>query len=192
MVTEFGPRGYWEPKFSHVMQGRIWEDEDDNKAYYYADQWKKIIYPTKGHNLGGIAYCWKERMEGSSTWFGVTDHEGNKKPAYYALKNCFNHKDVLDGCSLRKVLLTCTSRDKDGKYLFQAKVIGDRKHKLKYEWSINREEYLESVDYIEFTDRPDQIKLTLPENSSYYRLYLHVRDDDGNVVTASYPVTVNK
>jgi cellulose synthase (UDP-forming) len=191
MITEFGPRGYWERKFSRYMQGRVWEDEDDNKAIYYKDQWTKIIYPNRGRNLGGIAYCWKERMEGSSTWFGITDHNGNKKPAYYALQSCFrNTNDNMP--DLQKVLLTCDSRDKDGKYIFSAKVFGGKERKLRYKWTFNREEYLDEVNNIERTDEPQIVKLTLPETPSYYRLYLHVTDDAGHVVTASYPVTVEK
>ncbi len=189
MVTEFGPRGYWEPKFSKVMQSRVWEDEDLGKAEYFKDQWDQYIYPNKGKNVGGIAYCWKERMEGSATWFGVTDHVGNKKPGYYALKSCFlQQKFAVEGPA--KVLIDCKKRDQDGKYVFVAKVYGHSKGKLTYKWNFNREEYLEEIQSVEYTDNPAMVRLTLPDLPSKYRLYLHVTDENGNVVTASYPVTV--
>lgn len=190
MVTEFGPRGYWEPKYSKSRKGRVLEDSDEEKSEFYAMQWKRYIEKNAGKNVGGVAYCWKDRLEGSLTWFGLSDNEGNVKPAYYSLKECW------EGTSTPYVLKTANICSPDGQfkpgteYKFCAQVPGVTREGLSYEWALHREEYLEKIDVVKSNLHGDSITLKIPAEPSRYRLYLYVRDNKGNVVTDSYPLMV--
>lgn len=191
MVTEFGPRGYWEPKFSKMHKGRVLEDNDQEKADFYSAQWYRYIYPNKGKNLGGVAYCWKDRMEGSSTWFGITDHEGNKKPSYYALQQCWNPAEAQKITLKQARIISNEKVLKPGNsYEFIAAVDHRSSDQLKYEWMLNREEYLDEIKQIEVAPDGKKVKVTIPTEASKYRLYLRVIDPKGTVVNSSLPITV--
>src|SRR5207342_2826220 len=92
IVSEFGPEGYWDPKYNRNKGGCLAEQSDNEKAEWYRLQWSRYVVGYKGYNIGGFAYCWHDRMEGSLTWFGLTDFAGRPKPAYYALKSEWTKK----------------------------------------------------------------------------------------------------
>lgn len=90
LISEYGPVGYWHGSYSPFSpEGLLDEPTASSKAYMYKDRWENYILPLRGENVGGVAYCWSERLEGSSTWFGLTDSEGRFKPGYYALQNAY-------------------------------------------------------------------------------------------------------
>ena len=61
-----------------------------------------------------------------------------------------------------------------------------------YEWSFNKNDYLEKVNAIKYLDDGKSVNVKIPEVASNYRLYLYVSDKKGNVFTASVPVKINK
>jgi hypothetical protein len=94
VVSEFGPDGYWnDSQNRHDPQGGLLEETALQKAARYADRWREFIQPNAGKNLGGTAYCWIDRYEGTSTWFGMTDLGGRDKPAVAALENAWQFPD---------------------------------------------------------------------------------------------------
>ena len=65
------------------------------KATYYAGQWQNYVAKNRGNNVGGIAFTWRDRMEETFTWFGITDYAGRPKPAYYALRQAWTGQPAL-------------------------------------------------------------------------------------------------
>ncbi len=61
-----------------------------------------------------------------------------------------------------------------------------------YEWYLHKDEYLERIDNIEYSDNGKSVKVTIPKEVSNYRLYLYVSDKDGNVSTRSTSIQVKK
>ncbi len=87
-LSEFGPDGYWDPNLTNWSdQGFPLEPGDDEKAALYADRWKRFVEDTKPFTIGGVAFAWTDRYEGSPSWFGLTDFEGRPKPSYFALQS---------------------------------------------------------------------------------------------------------
>ena len=85
-LSEFGPRGYWDP------DATLWSNEafpiepsDSSKLHQYYVAWENYT-AREPFGLGGVAFAWQDRLEGSSTWFGLTDRQGRKKPSYYMFK----------------------------------------------------------------------------------------------------------
>lgn len=191
LVSEFGPRGYWNAKYNAISDQSLIEETDSEKAKWYTEQWKTYVKGYEGFNVGGFAYCWHDRMEGSYTWFGLTDYKGRRKPAYYALKEQWaNEKQTI----VPQFYIQGPDRLLPGNvYSFAAVARGGKIAGLKYEWKLLKDEYLDQINNIEVKNDPASIGLTIPTEPSEYRLYLFVSDEeDQNVTTASIPVSVSK
>jgi Glycosyl hydrolases family 2, TIM barrel domain len=89
LVSEFGPAGYWVPRVTVDALGQPVEPTDPEKAAAYKDNWRRYVLANRGWNLGGDAFVWKDRSEGSFTWFGLTDSRDRLKPAYWALREAW-------------------------------------------------------------------------------------------------------
>jgi cellulose synthase (UDP-forming) len=187
-ISEFGPRGYWDPKYNRTSRELLVEDSEAEKALWYTEQWKNYVAAYNGYNVGGIAYCWHDRMEGSNTWFGLTDYKGRTKLSYYALKEIWTGqtKQPLPVFSIH-----VPHTIKPGmSYVFSAFTSGIPNGDLHYEWALHKDNYLEKVDALNYDESKPDVSVKIPEISSDYRLYLYVSDEYGNVSTASVPIKV--
>lgn len=191
LVSEFGPSGYWDPKYNKTENNSVIEESDSEKSDWYKQQWVLYVNGYKGYNVGGFAYCWHDRMEGSYTWFGLTDFKGRPKPSYYALKEQWTKIKQEEFPQFR---ISSQSQLIPGKeYVFSAVTENKIKSDLKYEWRLLKNEYLEQVDEIEVSDNPAVASVTIPDEPSNYRLYLFVTDKNNQwVTTASVPIHVAK
>jgi hypothetical protein len=187
LVSEFGPRGYWDPKYNRVKNGSLVEDNDSEKATWYSEQWDKYVYAHKGFNVGGFAYCWHDRMEGSNTWFGLTDFKGRPKSSYYALKKAWTKgEDKLP----EEFAIQAPENIKPGeKYVFKA-LSKKEDTSFKYEWYLHKDEFLSRIENVEIAENGKDAVVEIPVKPSDYRLYLYVSDKEGRVSTASVPVKV--
>jgi cellulose synthase/poly-beta-1,6-N-acetylglucosamine synthase-like glycosyltransferase len=96
LVTEFGPEGYWDVEYTEKDEfGHPKEPADFAKAANYAYHWQDYVQANQGHNLGGVAFCWKDRMEETISWFGLTDFKNRKKPGYYTLQSVWTGKPFV-------------------------------------------------------------------------------------------------
>jgi cellulose synthase/poly-beta-1,6-N-acetylglucosamine synthase-like glycosyltransferase len=188
LISEFGPRGYWDPHYNKTSHGLLVEDDESEKAGWYRDQWNNYVAAYEGYNVGGMAYCWHDRMEGSNTWFGITDYRGRMKPAYYALKSVWT-KPTHEPLPAYSIHVPAAIRP-GTEYRFSASPQKTNTKNVHYEWALHKEEYLETVDALEYNEQDPDVLVTIPEARSSYRLYLYVSDDDGNVSTASVPIRV--
>jgi cellulose synthase (UDP-forming) len=187
LISEFGPRGYWDPKYNRSENGNLVEDNDQEKAVWYAEQWSNYVSAYKGYNVGGFAYCWHDRMEGSYTWFGITDYMSRPKPAYFALKEAWTGKRES---VMPLATIECPQKITPGQECtFSAKtdIKGDD---LNYEWMLLKDSYLKPVNNLEPVAGGKKVIVSVPEEPSEYRLYLYVSDSKGNVSTSSAPVTI--
>jgi cellulose synthase (UDP-forming) len=188
LIAEFGPKGYWVPEFTAMKGLRYLENTDYENAALYEREWKDFIVKNKGNNVGGIAYCWRDRMEGTFTWYGITDFKNRKKPVYYTLRSLWNEKQ--EKIPLPDYTIVPESNYlKPGKYyIFRAK--GKFDPKLKFEWMLQRDEYLGEVGTIKTIYNGRTAMVKIPEKNADYRLYLFVSDENGNVVSASEPINL--
>lgn len=188
LVTEFGPRGYWHPAYTKFEQeDMVAEDTDKEKARLYADQWMNFILKNKGKTVGGIAYSWTDRFEGTSTWYGITDFKKRIKPSFYALRSVWT-KQPFPALSFTEALIKTNEEIlfPGRKYEFHADVPGSAGKELHYEWYLRKFEYLEDIHSgIELLNEGTSVRIKIPEEPAQYRLYLHVTDATGHVVTAS-------
>lgn len=188
LVSEFGSNGYWNPFFNLYRGGLIKEQNDKEKASWFREQWTRYVEKNRGNNVGGVVYCWHDRMEGSNTWFGLTDFEGHLKPSYYALK------DLWRGSKQQGVYFTTdikNLRDKyfvNTNYLFKASV--DIKRNFHYKWVFQNSKDYKNIKSIKIYNDGKLASVHMPEVPGMYRLYLYAFDNRGNVSTISYFIPV--
>ncbi len=192
LVSEYGPQGYWDTYFSkHDRHGRVLEDPGSVKAKLYTERWDRHVEGKKGFNIGGIAYSWRDRMEGSYTWFGLTDHKDRVKKSYYALREKwtgkkleFPVKDVYIFSASDKV-----TRGQEATYYAILEDLNGKK--LNLEWMLCAEDFLEmKIDFIQ-DDKNKRVSFKVPGRGKNLRLFLFVSDTSGkHVSTASYPITI--
>jgi cellulose synthase (UDP-forming) len=188
LISEFGPKGYWRDLYTCFSDGRYIQDSDYQNALLYKHQWLQYVEANRGKNIGGIAYCWRDRLEGTLTWYGITDLKGRFKPQYHALKAIWNDKAMP--VSIKDVTIKGeTKKLVPGKeYIFELEL--EDNAQLKTEWLLQRDEYLGEVSSIVPTAKGRAVKIKLPKERSNYRLYVFVSDGKGNVVTASKALNV--
>jgi cellulose synthase (UDP-forming) len=188
LVTSFGANGYWDEKYnSFDMNHNLHELNDDQKAALYSNEWNQQIYPGKGYNLGGVAFCWKDRFDGSATWSGITDFKGRKKSAYYALQQAWTDRPSRITSPGLFLVGPSYPLKPDMNYEFTA--VYQNAIFNKVEWHLYRDDYTSCDKYISLTGNHYKTWVSLPPGPASYRLYIYVSDNNGNVVTSSIPLT---
>ncbi|MEJ7738476.1 MAG: glycosyltransferase [Chitinophagaceae bacterium] len=188
LVSEFGPSGYWNTEFSRYDKyGAVKEDNDMKKARLYTDEWQHHVLKNRGYNIGGIAFSWRDRFEGTATWFGITDFKGRKKPVYYALQQVWKQQPVQAPATTLFIAGPDFQIKPGASYEYKA-IYNDRVFK-NIEWHLYSNDYTEKIQVNNQHDDKTAL-ITLPVKDQRYRLYVYVSDDNGNVITASKPVNI--
>jgi cellulose synthase (UDP-forming) len=192
LVSEFGNKGYWlKNESDFIFDSIIWETSSQQKAEFYEMQWEEFIEKNKDHNVGGIAFCWQDRYEKTSTWFGITDIFGNKKPVYYTLKECFTEKKTFSSRLPEYKILLYNEVFKEG--FVTARAISTNvfnRDELFFKWMIYEDKSFVKVMETDFEKGAYNFTFKSLPNPENYRLYLYVRDDKDNVVTESRTLIV--
>lgn len=192
-VTEFGPKGYWSHEFGDFRNGTLLlELSSSSKADWYEDQWQNYIASNSSANLGGFAFSWRDRYEGTATWFGITDQKGRRKPAYYSLQRAWTGESSIQEQFAEIIIVGPWDTKKPNETLWlSAGILNDYTGSLTYEWEVQDEATWSKVSSIQQSIvNNSYVEVKVPQKKSRYRVYLHAVDAKGNVVTASRPLVV--
>ncbi|WP_228779980.1 glycosyltransferase [Aquiflexum lacus] len=189
-VTEFGPKGYWNKELGDYWNDSLLiENSALNKAEWYKKQWLEYIAQHQGKNLGGIAFSWMDRYEGTATWFGITDYKGRLKPAYYYLQNAWLEKKELTRSFPDITIVGHWNFLNPGESLWLSAAITNKyEGDLTYSWEVYDQDWQKSSPITNTKVNGKFVEIKLPSNPS--RLYLYATDSMGNVITASRPLLV--
>lgn len=191
VVTEFGPKGYWNKEL-----GDFWNDSllielsSVVKAEYYKKQWDDYIEANKGANLGGFAFSWQDRFEGTATWFGITDFKGNPKPAYHYLASAWNNTPLPDAAFPDIAIVGDWQGAKPNESIWlTAAILNGYEGELTYKWQMYEEKTWKKSDPVtQEIDGGRFVEIKMPAKKS--RVYLYAYDTLGNVITASRPLII--
>ncbi len=194
LVSEFGPPGYWDN--AHTKFDRYREPVEPSgaeKAALYAQQWKDYVAGKCGHNLGGVAFTWRDRMEQTFTWFGLTDYAGRPKPSYYALRQVWTGQPPDSQPMLGRVEGPDEARP-GSVVQFAAPVVGSDRpsggHGLKLQWDLRRDNIFETDAEIMQSDDGSRAMVRMPQEPGNYRLYVYLSTPSNTVDTASFNIHV--
>jgi cellulose synthase (UDP-forming) len=184
-LSEFGPSGYWKNEYNlRDSEGKLSEVSSYDKANLYRSNWSRFVVSASERNLGGVAFCWQDRFEGTSTWFGLTDIHGYKKPSYYALAEAWTgkkHKFSLPNITILQE--SAKTNSGLGRY-YAVTPSGHRIGGYKFKWIV-----YDNITFEKKFEQPfsDAGVVDIPEElrTDANRLYLYMADVAGNVVTAS-------
>ena len=194
LVSEYGNKGYWDEELNDVDgYNQILEESSMQKAMEYKENWNKYILSDKSNNLGGVAFCWQDRFEFSAIWFGIIDIFGNKKPAYYALKDAYS--DSLKDNSLDQFPIPefkiAVNYDVGKRNVINAKALAVKEemyNDLQFKWIVYTDWNFDKIEETDFEHDKTDFSFSLPDNFTPYRIYLYVKDNVGNVITESLPI----
>jgi exo-beta-1,3-glucanase (GH17 family) len=197
LVSEFGPDGYWEDENNaYDRQHGLLERTAMEKAWQYAFHWRKYIQPNQGKDLGGIAYCWSDRYEGTATWFGIMDLDRRPKPAYEALRMAwYDSSPTLGGNfpyggpKIVNVSYPTTPQWPNEPFIVKADVDVYRNQPLRYLWSVTGPGFSTNVGRVTPLRDGSAASIELPAIPGWYRVQLKVLDPLG-LDEANVPVKV--
>lgn len=189
LVSEFGPEGYWQPDFTkHDNYGAVLEDGGVRKAHLYKRRWLDFVAPFKGSNVGGVAYCWSDRLEGTATWFGITDNKDRLKPSYCALKEVWTETKCASDLNEAYIFSPEEALEPGTEYTFFAVTENSTAQNLTYEWYLCKDEFVIMKEKVKTEDGGRQAKVTIPNVPSNYRLYVNISKEKNYCNTASFPL----
>lgn len=189
VVTEFGPKGYWNKELGDYRNDSVLiELSSLNKAEWFQRQWVAYINQHKGKNLGGMAFSWTDRYEGTATWFGITDYQGRLKPAYYYLQNVWDEASLPQSFPDITIVGHWNYLYPGESIWFSAAITNGYQGELQYSWVLYDQDWEKSKPVLNTKLEGKFVEIMVP--SSPARVYLYATDVEGNVITASRPLLV--
>jgi hypothetical protein len=206
IITEFGPRGWWEVQ--KTAWGMPIEDTSTEKSQFYGNVYKAGI-DNKPNCLGSYVFLWGNKQEKTHTWFNMFLPDGSptemidtmtflwsgKWPANRAPK-IGSKKIYVEGNDKLHIYKT------DSKVVFKVQASDPDGDKLTVKWDIRRDEsdnpssggdFEERVPPIEgaiVSSESDSAVINIPAKAGNYRVFAYVYDPSGKVATANLPIQV--
>jgi hypothetical protein len=192
LLSEFGPDGYWDERFARRdSRGGLLEPDSETKAATYERGWSSHTIAHRGSNIGGVAYCWRDRLEATATWFGINDSAGLPKPTFHALQRLWKGSAETEGPRLTSFAVKSGHLEPGATIEVQAEAQGSSNAPLHYQWKLATEDFEFDVGKIRPSKDGRSAKVTLPKKPGAYRLYVNVNDgsaaDEGNLPIALRP-----
>ncbi|HEX8312486.1 MAG TPA: glycosyltransferase [Chthoniobacteraceae bacterium] len=189
LVSEFGTDGYWDAKLSpRTPAGALIEPTTSSKAELYARNWTIHTAAHAGQNIGGVAYCWRDRYEATATWFGLTDSDGRPKPSYTALQRLWTGQSSVEGPRITAVKGPDGPLEPGATFEVSAAVEGGAGKPLTYEWQLATDDFEMEIGRIVPSGDGSSARVTLPKKPGTYRLYVNVSGGSAADV-ANLPIT---
>jgi hypothetical protein len=209
MITEWGPRGYWEAPVTS-WKVSIEQNSSEKRDIYY-NQFQKYILPNKNYCLGSYAFYWGAKQEYTETWFGLFSKENVPTEAIDALQEDFTGNKIdKPAPSLSK--LTIEGKEATDNVMLKAEDVFNAEVVLKgmdektirslnYRWRILEEstdkksggdaeaEAAEIPGLIIKGSNSNNLKFRAPDREGMYRLFVSIMNN-GKVAYANLPFKV--
>lgn len=199
ILTEFGPGGTWEQGRNDF--GAPVEKTSTQKADAYRDTYVKTVKAHPGYCLGSYAFTWGNKIEATSTWFGMLLPDESRLAATDTLSELWTGRPVPNRCpTIQPLSVETTDRTTPGGTLRIRLTTSDpERDALTVQWVLQREvgQYETGGDAI---DTPPTfpaaivnpsltgVEVRMPDKPGIYRLYVYVRDNHGGAATANLPL----
>lgn len=197
MLTEWGPRGFWESRKS--ASGAPIEQTSSEKAEMMRQAYQKTIRK-EGGCLGSYVFVWGWKFEASATWFGLFTHEGDTTAAADVLQELWIGTKPANQAPAIKDLIGVPKSFLAPGVTFDASVQASDPEgdPLVWNWAVLPE--------LPGGQHPKKIPLSAPNTISkasgervsvkapakpgIYRLHVWIKDGKGHAATANWPFEV--
>lgn len=213
-ITEFGPRGWWEvpqTRWPREVGAVPIEPNSTEKADTYFSRYFAGIAENP-RVIGSFAFLWGQKQECTHTWFGMFLPDGSRLGAADAMSFAWTGKWPENRCPRVWDVMLTGSRDlgvegvAPGEKLIGSISASDPDDEpVIFSWEVKEESSdrrtggdREAVpptvptDFAVSTPSPTQAKAEFkaPDRPGRYRLFMYVRDAQGNAATANVPFFV--
>ncbi|MEL6672889.1 MAG: glycosyltransferase [Bacteroidota bacterium] len=179
----FGPvHPQFLPASTQDDQGYWPEASPYEKAQAYQHGWEAAMQNSA--SWGGMAYCWRNRTDGTAIWYGLTDHAGHKTPAYHLLRQSW--KQVSYPLPLPDLYLTAPWSLPDFAFYRLITPALARKD-CQIQWQV-RDPYGRIVPVDIQTGENHSHAYLFKVEQPHLRVYVSLTDAAGNLVQTSAPI----
>ena len=205
-VTEWGSVGHWE------VDKTSWrapiEQNSSEKAANYLKSYKQAIAANSDQVIGSYVFLWGQKQERTPTWYGMFLADGSETETidvmHYLWKGSWpdNRSPQVKSMKLNsKTAKKSVKLDAGGNYKARVKASDPDGDKLRYHWEIlreskatqeggDREEVPEAITGLIDSSDTDRVVMKAPEEPGAYRLFVYIRDGNGNAGHANIPFLV--
>jgi len=199
MLTEWGPRGFWESK--KTAFGAPLEQTSAEKAEMMRKAYKEVLKPGDGY-LGNYAFVWGWKFEASATWFGLYTHDGETTASVDVLEEMWTGRPPKNRApTVKPITITAKAAVAPGT-VFEANAPASDpdQDRLTWQWAVlpelqghahnTSEKMPESIEGTIADPSKESVSVTAPEKPGVYRLYVWAKDGKGHAATANQPFEV--
>ena len=208
IITEFGPRGWWEVE--RTAWGLPIEDTSTEKALVYSKGYKAAI-DKKSNCLGSYVFLWGNKQEKTHTWFNLFLEDGTPTEIVDTMSFLWTGQWPADRApSIGKKKICADGRYKHKRHVFKTSANvtfrvqandpdGDA---LTIKWDIRRDESdnanvggdwerrIPPIEEAIVSSEANRVTIQMPVKSGNYRIFAYVYDPSGKVATVNLPVRV--
>jgi len=207
-VTEWGSRGHWE--VGKTSWGAPIEQNSSEKAANYLRSHKIAIASNPDQVIGSYVFLWGQKQERTPTWYGMFLPDGSETETidvmHYLWKGSWpdNRSPQIKSMKLDSKTSTKSIRlDANETYNARVKAQDPDGDELQYHWEMlheskatqeggAREEAPMALTGLMDQEDSDRIVIRAPAETGAYRLFVYVRDGQGNAGHANIPFLVEK
>ena len=157
----------------------------------YERGWTVHTAARRGANLGGVAYCWRDRYEATATWFGLTDSVGRMKPAGLAMQRLWTGRSSPAAPRILDLEVPGSPLLPGSTIQVRAEVEVPRGMQVSYHWRVGSENFDFKGAKIRAEKDAPRATITLPRTPGIYRVYFAVADAH-TADEANLPIEVNR
>jgi len=199
MVTEWGPRGFWESPRGPGDAPR--EQTSTAKAEMMSRAYREVIRP-EGGCLGSYAFVWGWKFEATATWFGIFTGEGETTAVADVLQEAWGGGPPANRAPEIRPLQGVPKSPVASGTVFEARATASDPEgdPLSWHWLM----LPEAKPGIPHTPQPmpkpidgavaagaaGRAAVTAPAKPGIYRLHVRVVDGNGHAATANEPFVV--
>lgn len=205
MITEWGALGHWE--VGRTEWGAPLEQTSSEKSEHYRKGHEVAIASDKELLIGNYVFLWGQKQERTPTWYGMFLPDGSRTGAVDVMNRIWtgewpeNRSPEITEISLNgkaaKKNIDVRPGSKNKAEAEAGDADGDA---LVYHWEIMKEstatqtggdkEYIPETVDVEMSGSGPEISFQAPEETGPYRLFVYVRDGNGNAGHANIPFRV--
>ncbi len=201
ILTEFGPVGPWE--MPTTDWGAPYEQTSAEKAAFYRQSYEQGIEAAAGQALGAYAFLWGNKMEATSTWFGMFLDDGARLAAVDVMTQLWSGRVPddrapsampleVDGATTvqpgAEVRVSANASDPEGKPLDPRWVLRAESGETLTGGDFRPD--LPAIDGAIVAADERGARVRMPDEPGPYRLFYYAYDPAGNAATANVPLLV--
>ncbi len=206
LITEFGPRGWWEVE--KTVWGLPIEDTSTEKAKFYYDAYKAGV-DKRPKCLGSYVFLWGNKQEKTHTWFNLFLPDGSPTEIIDTMTRLWTGKWPENRAPMigRKKIYTNGNNQlhiykPSDKIVFKVQASDPDGDELTVKWDIRKdksdnpatggdwEERIPPIEDAVVSSESNKAVINMPAEAGNYRIFAYVYDSSGKVATVNLPIRV--